>query len=165
VDSLQGKVPEGQAGDLKRTSTLFPRNTALSSQSTSKGGLVQTPNLSYLARMYLPRPVSPIKAFADLRAFFASEQRYRVGFALLSMLLPCLTVGLFYLSEKEPPYKDPVVVYVKEYKGARTDAEIRAQLTKDYKTEKPLRDAQIAAEEKRRKFFKDLAKSMDDVGL
>ncbi|MFM9853160.1 MAG: hypothetical protein ACKVOJ_10205 [Sphingomonadaceae bacterium] len=115
--------------------------------------------------MYLPRPVSPFKAFADLRAFFASEQRYRFGFAVLSILLPCLTVGLFYISEKEPPYKPPVVVYVKNYRADRSEAEIKAQLAKDYKTEKPLRDAQIAAEEKRRKFFKDLAKSMDDVGL
>jgi hypothetical protein len=115
--------------------------------------------------MHFPRPTSPTNVLADLRLFFSSEHRYRVVFALLSLLLPCLTVGLFYLSEKEPPYKDPAVVFVKPYKADRSEADIAAQLAIDYKTEKPLRDAQIAAEEKRRKFFKDLAKSMDDVGL
>ena len=115
--------------------------------------------------MALPRPASPFAAYRDLRDFIGARQKHEVGFALLAMAVPAFFILMFVLSAKEAPYKDPDIIFIQDYSGNRTDAQIIAQQKIDQAKAREQKAKEDAEEERRRKFFKDIGNSMDAVGL
>lgn len=75
---------------------------------------------------YLTR-LSPLRAYQDLRLFFADRGPIELGFLVLAMTI---TLSLIYAfardSSIEAEYR-PNIIYVEQYTLDRTDAEIVAQ--------------------------------------
>ena len=74
-----------------------------------------------------PRPVSPLAAWRDLKAFLGSRTPHQLGFAALSIPIPLFWLGLFYLDQVPVEYRPPQIVYVEKFDPNRTDEEIKAQ--------------------------------------
>jgi hypothetical protein len=119
----------------------------------------------YQALMALLRFVSPVAALADLRLFFAARKRHEFIFAALAMAVPGFFIAMFILSTKEAPYKNPDIIFIQDYTGGRTDAQIRAQQKIDSAKAKAQKAIEDADEAKRQQFFKDIGNGMDAVGL
>ena len=115
--------------------------------------------------MALLRFVSPVAAFADLAAFLRARKRHEFLFALLAMAVPGFFIAMFVLSAKEAPYKNPDIIFIEDYSGGRTDAQIRAKQKIDSAKAKAQKAIEDAEEAKRQQFFKDIGNGMDAVGL
>lgn len=88
----------------------------------------------------------------DLRLFLAGQERYKLLFAVLSILMPALIVIGFYVDSRvDPP--GPQLIYVNSWPADRTDAEITAQ----QKIDQAKRDAETA---ERQRQFKELEKRL-----
>ena len=131
----------------------------------SHTGLAEWHSHSYLTVMALPRPASPVAAFRDLRDFIGARQKHEIGFALLAIAVPAFFILMFVLSAKETPYKDPDIVFIQDYSGNRTDAQIIAQQKIDQAKARAQKAKEDAEEERRRQFFKDIGNGMDSIGL
>ncbi|TZG27173.1 hypothetical protein [Sphingomonas montanisoli] len=104
--------------------------------------------------MAIPRPSRPSAFLADFKAFLTGDQRHKVPFAILAMLMPCIIIAGFYKdSLLAKPQKR--MIYVQYYKPDRTDEEIRKQNIADQKV-------LDAAREERRKQYQRLA---DRLGI
>lgn len=78
--------------------------------------------------MALPRPASPRRAFADLKAFFRARGRHQLIAGTLAIILPAIIVVGFYVDGKTnlaPPRR--TLIYAENWRADRTDAEIIAQ--------------------------------------
>ena len=98
---------------------------------------------------WFPRPVSPRAAFADLRAFMSHtsrEQRLGAAFAILAT---AIIVIVFFVDSKINTAPPPQIIYVKDWKADRTDAEIIADQKKD-------QAAREAALKERQRQFREL---------
>lgn len=95
----------------------------------------------------LPRPSGPRALIADIKAFVRQQDRIKILFGLLSIMMPMLIVTGFYFDSKTDKRK-PDIIYVQNYAPGRTDEEIRAQNIKDQKILDAKREA------KRREFQK-----------
>ena len=115
--------------------------------------------------MALPRPVRPSAAFADLRAFFATRQKHQWGFAAASVFIPLYFVTLFVLEAETKVYKPPEIVWVQDYRGNRTDAQIKAQQVIDEKKRKADAAELKRLEEERRKPFVELDRKLESMGF
>ncbi len=115
--------------------------------------------------MALLRFVSPVAVIADLRIFFAARQRHEFIFAALALAIPGFFIAMFVLSAKEAPYKNPDIIFIEDYTGGRTDAQIRAKQKIDSAKAKEQKAVDDAEEAKRQQFFKDIGNGMDAVGL
>lgn len=101
-----------------------------------------------------PRPSAPRALLADLRAFFLGQGRYKISFAILSILMPMVIVLGFYIdSNIKPPPRG--ITYVQSWPVTRTDDEIKAQ----QKIDQVKRDAD---REKKRQEYQRLA---DQLGI
>jgi len=79
-----------------------------------------------------PRPSSPRAAWADLKAFLLQQERHKILFALLSVMMPMLIVlGLYLDSRTDPPKAQ--IIYAQSWPESRTDAEIERQNIADQK--------------------------------
>jgi hypothetical protein len=93
----------------------------------------------------LPPLPSPRAAWADLRAFLATRERYHWVFAAISLAIPGFFIFEFWLvSGKSAAYRPPEVTYVKQWPKTRTDAEIKTQQAKDAPAEEAERKQQAA---------------------
>ncbi|MEG8040971.1 hypothetical protein QP166_17105 [Sphingomonas sp. LR60] len=115
-------------------------------------------------RQFLAR-ISPVRATRDLRYFLQTRERYEWSFFALSIAVTTVVIwAFFYDSYAEKEYR-PNIVYFQQWKLDRTDAEIVAQ----QKIDKPIRDAEVAAqkarEEKLRAGFKRLDDKLNDMGI
>ena len=79
-----------------------------------------------------PRPARPRALLADLASFLRGQERHKILFALLSILMPALIVAGFYIDSKTDRRK-PDIIYVQNYAPDRTDAQIRRQNMADQK--------------------------------
>ncbi|PZQ61897.1 MAG: hypothetical protein DI544_04600 [Sphingomonas taxi] len=109
--------------------------------------------------------VSPVRATRDLRFFLQTRERYEWSFFALAIAVTTVVMwAFFYDSYAEKEYR-PNIIYFQQWKLDRTDAEIIAQ----QKIDKPIRDAEIAAqrarEEKLRAGFKRLDDKLDAMGI
>ena len=94
--------------------------------------------------MALPRPSSPLAAWSDLKAFLSQQNRHKIAFAIISLLIPGLLILGFHVdSEVEPKAQ---IIYIQSWSADRTDAEIKAQ----QKIDQAKRDKEAA--ERQRKF-------------
>ncbi len=79
-----------------------------------------------------PRPSSPRVVWADFKALLGTQERYKIGIAALSILMPALMVTGFYLdSRTDPPGRH--IYYIQSFRADRTDAEIEKQNIADQK--------------------------------
>jgi len=92
-----------------------------------------------------PRPSRPRAFVADLKAFLRGQERHKILFALLSIMMPMLILTGFYFDSKTDPRKAQII-FVENWPASRTDAEIIKQNIADQK----IRDAQRA--EKQREY-------------
>jgi hypothetical protein len=104
--------------------------------------------------MAIPRPSSPRAAWADLKAFWQGQERHKLVFGLLAIMMPTLIMTGFYIDSRmdKPQAK---IFYVQSFRSDRTDAEIRKQNIADQK-------ALDTAREKRRQEYQRLA---DRLGI
>ena len=112
-----------------------------------------------------PRPVSPLAAWRDLKAFLGSRTPHQFGFAALSITIPLFWLGMFYLDQVPTEYRPPEIVYVEKFDPNRTDAEIKAQQKIDTAERKKREAEEQRILEERRAPFKAIDKKMDDLGL
>ncbi|MDF7774233.1 hypothetical protein P1X14_03140 [Sphingomonas sp. AOB5] len=109
--------------------------------------------------MSLFKFLSPAKALRDARQFVVTRKKHEWW-----MLIPALVVTggvlvAFYLdSVARPEWKRPEIIWVKDWRLDRSDAEIEAQQAID-KAEKDKLDAEL---EKKRKARRDEFKKIDD---
>jgi hypothetical protein len=102
---------------------------------------------------WLPRPSSPVAAFADLRAFMRQRSREQVIGGALAVLATTIIVILFLVDPKVNTAPPQQVVEVELYPSNRTDAQIIADQKKD------MAEKQAAQKERQRQFQK-LAKQL-----
>jgi hypothetical protein len=97
---------------------------------------------------WLPRPVSPWAALADLRAFMRQRSREQVIGGALAVLITAIIVIEFLVDAQIGTAPPEQVTYVDIYSPNRTDAEIVA----DQKKDQAAKDAAI--KERQRQFQK-----------
>lgn len=95
-----------------------------------------------------PRPVSPLAALADLRAFMRQRSREQVIGAALAVLVTIIIIIEFLVDSKINTAPPEQIIYVQQWSVNRTDAEIIADQKKDQAAKK------AAKEEKQRQFQK-----------
>ena len=95
---------------------------------------------------WLPRPVGPRAAFADLRNFMRQRSREQVIGAALAVLVTAVIVIEFFVDSKINTAPPPQVIYVEQWSTNRTDAEIIAEQKKDQA------EREAAAKERQRQF-------------
>lgn len=129
-------------------------------------GLVSAHALHYLCTMAIfPRPVSPVKAFRDLRLFLAQRQKHELIFAFLSVVITGLLIAGFYVdSRMDKPWKRDVF-YVESWPLDRSLEQIRAQQKIDLE-EKKVRQAEFEAKrQERMRQFQKVEKQLEALGL
>ena len=94
--------------------------------------------------MAFPRPSSPLAALRDLAAFIAQQDRHKIAFAIISLLIPGLIVLGFYVDSDIKP--EAQLIYVQSWPADRSDEQIKAQ----QKIDQAERDK--AAAEKQRQY-------------
>jgi hypothetical protein len=119
------------------------------SRPSSGGGLARTACNAYICEMsWIPRPVGPRAAIADLLAFMRQRSREQVIGAMLAILATTIIVIEFFIDSKINTAPPPTIIYAESWKADRPDAEIVAQ----QKIDQAKREA--AAKEKQRQFQK-----------
>lgn len=110
--------------------------------------------------MAFPFRFSPREAWADLRDYFATRERYHWVFMGLALLITTIFIVEFIFWETPIIYRPPPVVFVKQWPKSRTDAEIKAQQAKDAPAERAQRKAEADYEAERQRQFKALQKAL-----
>ena len=90
--------------------------------------------------MAIPRPSKPSVVLRDLRAFLKGDQRHKLLFALLAILMPALLVAGFYVDSRRDPPKHEMY-FIASWPANRSDAEIVAQQKIDQKKLEERREA------------------------
>lgn len=113
------------------------------------------PARPYLGAMaILPPTSSPRAAFRDFLAVFRhADNRDRLLAITLSILITIIILILFFVDSKINTAPPPRIVYIKDYKTDRTDAEIIAQQKKD-------EEKRVAAAKERQRQFQKLEKRL-----
>lgn len=110
---------------------------------------------------FLPTPVRPRRAFADLRDFLGQPARHKLLFAVLAFVM---TVGLMAAVYKQfaskRAYVEPDIVYVKQWSAGRTRLEISQQQARDLPGELARKAELDKAAAKRRAQFKRVGDMM-----
>ena len=115
--------------------------------------------MSYFARF------SPVRAYRDLRFFFAQRERHELWFLLAAIAITGFFIyGFIHDSYEEPVYR-PNIVYVQQWRADRTDAEIRAQQAIDEPIKQKRLAEQRAAQERTRAEFKRLDDKLNSWGI
>ena len=97
---------------------------------------------------WLPRPVSPRAAIADLLAFTRQRSREQVIGLALALLVTIIIVIEFLVDSRINTAPPPRIVYAESWSANRTDAEIVADQKKDQA------EREAFAKEKQRQFQK-----------
>ncbi|GGB38434.1 hypothetical protein GCM10011380_29810 [Sphingomonas metalli] len=109
--------------------------------------------------------MSPLRAYRDLRVFFAGREPYELWFLIAAMLITGFFIYAFAKdSSVEAPYKRDIV-YVEQWRADRTDAEIRAQQAIDAPIKAKRLAEDKAAREKKQAEFKRMDDAMSRWGL
>lgn len=78
-----------------------------------------------------PRPASPRRVLADLKAFIVTGDRdHRVPVAIISVMMPALIIAAF-LHDTWMPAPEPEMSFIPSWTATRSDAEIIAKQTRD----------------------------------
>lgn len=109
------------------------------------------------------QPEHTTSAWSDILAVFRQKVEHRWAFVLASIAIPAATV-LAFMSQynKKADYKPPEVIFVKDWRAGRSDAEIKRQQAIDAPVEREQRRLEREAEERRKAQFRKLA---DEMGI
>lgn len=100
-------------------------------------------------------------AWSDLIGVFRQRIEHRWIFALLSIAIPgALFVAFMVQYDREADYKPPEVIFFKDWRAGRTDAEAAAQQAIDGPREIAEKRALAAAEAKKRAQYRAVAERM-----
>lgn len=100
--------------------------------------------------MSIFRHFAPVRAARDLRAFLSDRRPHELSFLLLAVAVTvALMWGFAQTTRVEQEYSREII-YVRDWREGRTDAEIIAQQKIDEAQRKADREKAIAAAEKRR---------------
>ncbi len=110
-----------------------------------------------------PRPVSPLRAIGDLRAFLRTRPRYELISAIAALAVATVLMIVVWRDfTVTKAYDPPEITYVTQWPASRTAAEARAQQAIDGPREAAKKRADDAAALKRRQEFQRLA---DRLGI
>ncbi len=110
---------------------------------------------------FIPTPVRPTRAFADLRDFLGQPGRHKLVFAVLSLTLTIgLIAAVWKQFESKREYVEPDIVYVKQWSAGRTRLEIVQQQARDLPAERAAKAAYEKALAVRRAQFKRVGDMM-----
>lgn len=115
--------------------------------------------------MALPPVTRPSAALADLRAFVATREKHQWFFALVSVLITGYFITIFLIQSTTKEYKPPEVIWVKDYSGNRTDAEIKAQQKIDQQKQLAEQAELKRLQEAQRKESAKLQKKLSELGI
>jgi hypothetical protein len=115
--------------------------------------------------MALPRPVSPLAAWRDLRRFLAARQKHELIFGILAILMTGTFIVAFFVdSNIERPWKRDIQ-YVESWPLDRSDEEIRAQQLIDAE-KRAVQEAEMAKlRAERQEQFKKIDDRLNRLGL
>lgn len=119
----------------------------------------------YLVGMALPPVSRPTAVLADLRAFFASREKHQWVFAALSVLITGYFITVFLIQSTTKEYKPPEIIWVKDYSGNRTDAQIKAQQKLDQQKQLAEQAELKKLQEAQRKDAAKLHKKLRELGI
>lgn len=108
--------------------------------------------------MPLPRPAAPRALWADIRAFWSQQGRYRWGALALAIAIPIGIVFTFYLDAQTNIQPGERIIYVPSWPADRSDAEIIAKQQADLEERR-------AAEAERQRQFQRLDNRLDRLGI
>jgi hypothetical protein len=108
--------------------------------------------MRYLARF------SPIRAVLDLRRFLATRQPYELWFMIAALAITATILVMFVKDSTIAPVYRPNIIYVKQWRADRTEAEIIAQ----QKIDQVQRDKEAAEQKKREEELQAQFKKLDD---
>lgn len=114
----------------------------------------------------LAQAVSPLGALRDLRRYVRKRQPHEMVFLAAAIGLTFLTIYAFTIEMKGPPreyHRD--IIYFKQWRADRTDAEIIAQQKIDGPEQTKREQAEKQLEDEKRAIFKRLGDQMNSVGL
>lgn len=110
---------------------------------------------------FIPTPVRPTRAFADLRDFFSQPTRHKMVFAALAITMTLgLVAAVWKQFESKRQWQPPQIVYVKQWPASRTRQEVRAQQARDLPRELAEKRAEEKALAERRAQFQRVADAM-----
>lgn len=110
---------------------------------------------------FIPTPVRPRRAFADLRDFLGQPTRHKLVFAVLSITLTLgLIVAVWKQFESKRAWQQPDIVYVKQWPGSRTRLQVEEQQARDLPGELAEKRAMEKALAERRAQFQRVADAM-----
>lgn len=120
--------------------------------------------MPYLEAMaFIPSPVRPSRAWADLRGFLAERRRHEIVFAVLSVTMTLGLVAAVYKQfTHEREWQPPEITYVKQWPSSRTRVQIAEQQARDLPAERARRAAVERALAERRAQFQRVA---DRLGI
>jgi len=115
------------------------------------------------------RPFTPLvrerehstSAWSDLIGVFRARVEHRWIFVLLSIAIPgALLIAFMIQYDREADYKPPEVIFFKDWRGGRTDAEAAAQQAIDGPRERADKKALADLEAKKRAQYRAIAERM-----
>lgn len=88
--------------------------------------------MPYLAPMAIfPRPVSPKRAWSDLREYLAEGRRHKLLFLVLAVAATWAIVWGFLLDSKTNTMPGRQIIYIQNWSADRTEADIIARQKED----------------------------------
>lgn len=104
--------------------------------------------------MAFPRPSRPRALWSDLKAFLSGQQRHKIVFGALAVMMPVIIIIGFITDARTNILPGKSVIYVESWPADRSDDVIKAQQKIDQKR----RDAEAL---ERQRAYQRLAKQLD----
>lgn len=108
---------------------------------------------------------APVRAYRDLRGFLAQRQPHELWFLILAVGLTAAAIALFARNDYPVQYREPDIVYFKQWRADRSEAEILAQQKIDAPAEAKAKADQKRRIDARRAEFQHMNDAMNRWGL
>jgi hypothetical protein len=109
--------------------------------------------------------LSPVRAFKDLRVFFADRGPIELAFLVVAMGITLTLIWAFARDSSMEPVYRPDIIYVEQYTLDRTDDQIRAQQKIDAAEKEKLLAERRKRQEERQASFKRLDDKLKKYGF
>lgn len=113
----------------------------------------------------LPRPVSPLSAIRDLRAFLAQREPHQLIFAFLSFFVTAMLILGFYVDSRVEKVWKRDIQYVESWPLSRSDAEIVAQQRIDLAKRREREKVLEARKQERMRQFQKVDRQLESLGF
>ncbi|WP_033925558.1 hypothetical protein [Sphingomonas sp. 35-24ZXX] len=107
------------------------------------------------------RDISPVRAAADLKAYWFDQQEHKWRFLALSLACTFAVFGAFFgESGFEVEWKRPEVTWVTSFDPGRSDQQIAAENVANQEAKEKREAARLAREEERKAQYRRLAEQL-----